>query len=497
VVRGGIAVLGLALVLAASPSAQNNNEDFARRQYDSGLSFLQAARYAEAMKDFQAVVDSFPQSAVADDALLQIALYHLEVAHDEAAAQGAADRLIKEYPNSNSAPMAYIIGGRLAITKGRTPADVDTALASFDRVPRLFPGSDAVAAARFFGGETLRLARRVDESLDRLRRVPMEYPQSIWAARADLATVASLVSLDRAPQAFVRLQRIRQQYPGTVEAAAALDYGTVLYRLYIRAKSQPAYAFSGRFIGAETSRFNDVMGVVVDDAGHVLLGHKQGVAIFDDKGTLTRSVNAAEPSAFFVEQRTRVVTVRKDMLVPDGAPPSQVAVPQTGKLPRPVEEIPAVVTLSNGDRLIADKSQKNVIRISPQGKYVSPFAAVNTEKMSRSEVDDVALIERDSKTIVLVDRDGKPLTRIPPKGTGYVMNDPIDVAFDSLGHLYVLDGGSKPAVYIFGPKNRLIATVASTGREAGALQRPKAMAVDAAGRLLVFDDSSKRIQVYQ
>jgi len=266
-VQSGFAAIGLALVLAAAPAAQNNNEDFARRQYDSGVSFLQSARYAEAMKDFQAVVDSFPQSAVADDALMQIALYQLEVVHDQAAAQAAADRLIKDYPNSNSAPMAYIIGGRLAITKGRTPADVDTALASFDRVPRLFPGSDAVAAARFYGGETLRVARRVDESLDRLRRVPMEYPQSIWAARADLAMVASLVSLDRAPQAFGRLQRIRQQYPGSVEAAVALDYGTMLYRLYIRARSQPAYAFSGRFIGSETSRYNDVMGLVIDAAG--------------------------------------------------------------------------------------------------------------------------------------------------------------------------------------------------------------------------------------
>jgi TolA-binding protein len=494
--RGRVFTLaaGLAVVAGLTAGAQNP-EEFARRQYDSGLTFLQNARYTEALKDFQIVVDSFPQSAVADDALMQIALYQLEVAHDLAAAQTAADRLVKDYPNSDSAPMAYIIGGRLTITKGRSPADVETALASFERVPRLFPGSEAVAAARFFAGDTLRLSRRVDESLDRLRRVPMEYPRSIWAARADLATVASLVNLDRAPQAFARLQRIRQQYPGTAEATTALNYGTMLYRLHVRGKAQAPYAFSGRYIGSETARYSDVMGVVIDDAGRVLLGHKAGVAIFDDKDALVRSIAAAEPSAFFVEQRTRIVTVRRDAFIPDGATMSQVSVPQSGRLPRPVEEIPAVTVLSNGDRLVSDKNQKTVIRLSPQGKYIANFASINTERLTRNELDDVAIVDRDSKTIVVLDRDGKPLTKIPPKGPGYAIGEPIDLAFDSLGHLYVLDG--KPAIYIFGPKNRLLATVTSAPKEAGGLQRPKALAVDAAGRLLVFDEATRRIQVYQ
>src|SRR4029453_7393956 len=110
-----------------------------------------------------------------------------------------------------------------------------------------------------------------------------------------------------------------------------------------------------------------------------------------------RSIAAAEPSTFFVEQRTRVVVVRRDSFIPDGAPASQVAVPQTGRLPQPVEEIPAVIALSNGGRRVADKNQKTVIRPSPQGKYVSNFAAVNALRMARSELDDVAAIDRDSK----------------------------------------------------------------------------------------------------
>jgi outer membrane protein assembly factor BamD (BamD/ComL family) len=455
------------------------------------MTFLQNGRYAEALKDFQVVIDSFGQSAVADDALMQIAVYQLDVAHDMVAAQAAADRLLKDYPNSDSAPMAYVIGGRLTIAKGNAPKDVDTALASFDRVPRLFPGSDAVAAARYYAGNTLRIARRVDEALDRFRRVSMEYPRSIWSARADLAMTATLVSLDRAKEAFARLQRIRQQFPNTPEAATALQYNTILYRLYIRPPAQPAFAFSGKYVGAEGSRFNDVLGVSVDETGRILLGHKQGVTIFDEQGTMVRTIAADDPSAFFVEQRNKVVLVRRDLMVPDGGAPVQVSVPQSGRLPRPVEEIPAVIALSNGDRLVSDKSQKTVIRYSPQTKYVAPFLAnTNTERMARSELDDVAIYDRDGKTIVLVDRDARPIGKLPLKGTNYAIGDVRDLTFDRLGHLYVLDG-DKPTIYVFGPRNRLITTVTGT------LQRPRAFAVDAAGRLQIFDEGARRIQVFQ
>ena len=68
------------------------NEDLPRRQYESGLSFLQGQRYAEALKDFQAIIDSFPKSLVADNALLQIALYQIDVAHDLGTARTVSNR---------------------------------------------------------------------------------------------------------------------------------------------------------------------------------------------------------------------------------------------------------------------------------------------------------------------------------------------------------------------------------------------------------------------
>src|SRR4051812_33756041 len=136
----------LVLALGAVLTAQGG-EDLPRRQYDSGLSFLKGQRYAEALKDFQAIIDSFPKSLVADNALLQIALYQIDVAHDLGAAQTAVDQLLKTYPDTDAAPMGYVVGGRIAMAKGRGATDVDAAVASFERVERLFPGNEAVPAA--------------------------------------------------------------------------------------------------------------------------------------------------------------------------------------------------------------------------------------------------------------------------------------------------------------------------------------------------------------
>jgi hypothetical protein len=171
-------------------------------------------------------------------------------------------------------------------------------------------------------------------------------------------------------------------------------------------------------------------------------------------------------------------------------------VPVIGKVPRAVEQMPSVITLSSGDRLVSDPKSRTVIRVNQAGKFVSNFATINAERLARNDFDDVAMIDRDSKSIVNVDRDGKNPSRIVAKGTNYAFDDPTDLAFDPLGHLYVLDS-KRALIHVFGAKNRLIATIAAPGKEPGSLLKPKAMALDGAGRLFVFDESSQRIQVYQ
>lgn len=490
-----IAIAGLGLSAGAQqPSA--NNEEFARRQYESGLTFLQNHRYSEALKDLQAVVDSFAASSVADNALLQIGQYQLDVAHDVPATQTAIDKLLKDYPDTDSAAMAHVLSGRLALLKGRTTADVDTALASFERVPRLFPGSEAVAAAGFYAGETLKTVRRVDEALERYRRVTLEFPRSPWAARAALGVGYCLVQQDRAQHALQEVQWVRQQFPTSPMAVDALNLNTIIYRLYVRAPSQPPFGFSGKAIGSDRADYKDVNGILWDRDGRLLLGHKGGVAIFDDKGAVTGSVAAADASAFFLDEKNRIVVARSGAFIADKGETVSLIVPTQQGIPRALEEIPSAVATSKGDRLVPDPKGKTVLRLSPDGKYQSVFSNTYSARLVINANDDIAMLDKGSKTITIVDRDAKVLSKIPGKGTGYELDDPIDMAFDSLGQLYVLDRG-KASVLVFGPKNRFVTSVSIPEKSPGAFTRAAALAVDAAGRLYIFDERAKRIQVYQ
>jgi TolA-binding protein len=478
---------------------QPANEDLPRRQYESGLSFMQGQRYTEALKDFQAIIDSFPQSQVADNALLQIGLYRLDVAKDLAATQSAIDQLLKVYPDSDSAPMAYVIGGRVSMMRSRAPSDVDAALASFERVERLFPGNDAVPAAGFYAGEALRLVRRNDEALDRFRRVTASYPNSPWAARANLSAGYCLVQADRATAALPEVQRVRQMMPQGTVATDALNINTILYRLYVRAPALSSYTFSGRFIGDERANFDDVMGVTFDSQNRLLLGHKNGISVFDPaKGALVTSIGSQNPSAFFIDQTGKLFTIRDGLLLAEKGESISISVPQPApKPPKKVEEIAAALAFSSGQRLLIDKKEKTVIKVAANGEYLSAFlTGINTERMAVNRLDDVALIDRDSKGITIVDRDAKPLVKILSKGSNYQIDDPVDVTFDQLGHLYVLDRG-KASVLVFTPKGKLITTFTIPEKSPGAFTKARAMGLDPAGRLFIFDEKVKRIQVYQ
>ena len=91
--------------------AQPNVEDQASRQLESGREFYRAGRYVEAVKDFQTVAEGYATSSVADDALLAIADYQLDLARDPMSARATADTLIKRYATADSAPMGTSSSG--------------------------------------------------------------------------------------------------------------------------------------------------------------------------------------------------------------------------------------------------------------------------------------------------------------------------------------------------------------------------------------------------
>ena len=202
----GLAAL-VCLAARRRSSRRPNVEDQARRQLESGREFYRAGRYAEAIKDFQTVAEGYPTSSVADDALLAVADYQLEIARDPMTARSTADTLIKKYATADSAPMGYVIIGRATLEIDQTPAGLDSALASFDRVPRLFPKSEAVGAGA--------LLRRGGRSA---RRSPVERARSVAATGARVSAIGVGRAVGAARVAVARGRRTAER--GDARAAA-------------------------------------------------------------------------------------------------------------------------------------------------------------------------------------------------------------------------------------------------------------------------------------
>ena len=446
------------------------------------------------MKDFQTVAEGYATSTVADDAMLAIAEYQLDVLHDPIAARTSAEMLVKRYATGDAAPMGYVIAGRSTLALDPSPVGLDSALASFDRVPRLFPRSEAVAPSLYYAAEIDRRAGRPSDALDKLRRVAQSYPRSTWAARASLLESPLLLADGQPQEAMRALQRVVRRYGSGAEASTARAWNTTLYRLYIRAPAQPPYVAAGRSIAGPTGKLKDVESIALAPDGKLGVATRTGFFMIDQKGAISRQTSVTDARQITFDDRGRMFLVQKSMVgrETDKGMARLALTASSSAGPKLLQDLTAGTRLSTGDLLVADREARIVSRFDVTGKWLGGFATGRITRMAVGRSDEVALLDSDSKSIIWADRTGKPLTKIPARGAGYLLESPTDLAFDMFQHLYVLD---KTQVVVFAPSGRLVAVFTPDAQSA--FRSGTALALDNAARLYVYDDAQERVIVYQ
>lgn len=512
--RRWLMVLAWSAAFAAATMAQSSDEAVARRQLESGRAFARQGNYTEALKDFRAVADTHPSSSVADNALLEIARYYIDVAGDMVAAAGAVDTIVKKYATSDSAPEAYVLAGRLALARSHQGADIDSALANFERVFRLFPTSEAVPRALALGGETMWYARRPDDAVTYLTRAIAEFPASDAAADAYLTLGRVLVSRGDPTLAMEELQQVRNRWPNTPAAATALAQTTLLHRLYLRARSGPAYALSAETIGPV--KLQNVVALALSSRPTLYYAGEAGLGILTT-GSPDRAQTVVRPRGLVVDRTGAVVAFDATSLRPPTGTPLALSLPQSGGAPKPLTDIEAAAQFSNGDWLIVDGNDRSIQRFSGTGAHIGAFAPGRLARLVVTATDDVVGVDRDAKTIVVFDATGKTTARIPFRGAGYDLQNVEDLAVDSFGHVYVLD---RTAIAVFSPypaspaaatapapgaaaagprltTYRLVTLFAPPQADTAGFKRATAFALDRSGTVYLYDDRAERIMVYR
>jgi sugar lactone lactonase YvrE len=263
--------------------------------------------------------------------------------------------------------------------------------------------------------------------------------------------------------------------------------------LYLKPAAQrPPYEFSERAIPRGQANLEDVDVLTVDAAGNVFAVGRNRLLAYDGQGASRPAPAAISPIGLFLDKDGALVAVQKGALNRDGtAVPLRLSKPDG--TPRILEDVSAGAAWSTGEYIVADPS--GVLKFSRDGTPLGALAKLRAERLAVSSLDEIAALDREG-SIVVLDRDGKTIRTLAKKTATYELKRPVDLTFDALGHLFVLDRGQS-SVLVFNSKGVLLTTFTIAEKVAGAFRKASALAVDRAGRLYIYDDGAKRILVYQ
>jgi sugar lactone lactonase YvrE len=155
----------------------------------------------------------------------------------------------------------------------------------------------------------------------------------------------------------------------------------------------------------------------------------------------------------------------------------------------PLERIEAAVLTPGGSYLVADGKKKRVYRYDAQFAYKGPFPDNRDREVTRLLLDGegaVVLLDRAQKIVQVLDETGKVIRTAGPRGAGFELRKPVDVAVDPFRNVYVAE--EEGAVHVISPQGQLLTTLTSAE-----MKKPRAVTLDPSGAVLVYDERLQRV----
>ena len=476
-------------------SQQGQSSRLAQQHLESGLQFYNQGQYKQALNDFQIIISSMSETEYADNALLRIGQYYLDVEVNLEEAKENFESVIKTYPTGDAAPGAYYYLGEVIFRSARTENSIDDALANFQRV-FLYESNPWTPAALYSTGRAFERQRKFQEAIDVYFQVVVDHAQSIWSAGAQLGVGRSMVFQGAPVKAMVQFQATRNNYPDMPEAESALDWLTFLYRFYGAPMHGKKVAFKKdpMFKAVLGEKYKDVKALRVSASGvHLLERGKDRVVTFDRNGVFVDTKNAIDPYGLSIDPRGGLVVATEKGIVLDGVF-KRLSVPlQNGS--KPLDKIRWAVRDRLGDIFVYDDKQKKILRFDSKQKLVGPFPDSASREILAIEIDErsnLVVLEKKKRDVLIYSSEGRVIKKIPTVKGELNFKKAVDIALDPAGYLYILDEG-RPQIAVFDPAYQHIANLTDQSLGAGFLDKPKTMDVDSSGDLYVYDDKSKTV----
>lgn len=451
------AVGALFLVLGSGLAdvAGAQDETAAQRLFFEGQRRAEQGNVEGALDEYDTLVSQFPGSALAPAALLESARLLEAVDTDRALAK--AEELIDGYGRSPEAAAAFVLKGRTLAERAVSLTEIEEARTAFQRVPLLFgresyPRLDARSEARVRTGQMSLLLGEDEEAAAAFLEAIEDEPPSLWTSRGTLGFAAVLLfNGDWKPAAEVLQQAIDvgtsgREGEGEVVAAARRRL-TLIHRLYLRPQaSQPVWS-RARALPTTGMALKRPVGVAA---------REDGTLIISDGGAPLVVVLSPELQ---IESRASYKNPGRPWFGADGV--ARVTMQDAVQSPGPRAERTTFTTRGEKPK--------------PLNKLESGQLGIFREWL---------IIDRELGKVAVFDATPRQLGTMGREDS----SGAIDIARDGRGHFYVLDAKSK-RVLRFGADRSFLGSFTGTWR------RPQALAVDALGHVFVLDSGSRTIDV--
>ena len=514
------ALIGLAVAppLLAQTGADAQLERAAERRFRSAEQFYAGGRYGQALRDFEAILDTMPESRLADDAALRIARHRFEVDGDPAAAEEMVDRLFRAYPAGDSIPGAHLLLGEIAIRS--LPPRPEDALAEYERVLTVsgaagsrwsFAALTGIAAIASDFMDDRTVAGALLSALHETRSAPASAAERF---RARLLLARTLARLGESNAAFGEVARLRADLlrvirneaadggppagggNGAFSAAEVAEAARGLATLISRYRSPggPAWRFAGAI--QPPQRLDRPLRVrIAGGSLHVLDRDTDELQTFTRQGEFQGAVGVEDPWDFAYPGDgaagggTAVPVVAADEALVVGGNLMTLR-PDNG--PERLRRMRALTVTPEG-YWVWDDREKGVFRFARSGLSLGrvPHPRLNeVHRVERHPAGHLIVIE-DRQGVLAFDAEGRRIFHLT-RDSGFP--EPVDVAFDALGNFFVLDRDG-PTLGVFDREFTPLVRLQGEAWSGGAVRRPVSLDVGPDGVLYVLDESTRAVAV--
>lgn len=505
-VRAIAVVLTAASTLWAAPWAGASGQDAeARRLFLNAQRLEREGDMAKALDEYAFLLQQFPGSEWADEALLQTALAQLTGGEQAAAAQ-TIDRLVEGYPRTGSAAGGLFLRAEMHAATARTLAEIGQARDALRRIPIAYPQQRFPALvwrgeAKAHAGElSLLLGNDVEAAAVLIDAIENE-PRTEATARALFAFSALLGRQGDWAAATQALQEIRDTMGAdgapTDWVTAAGRRLSLIHRTVIRPgrREQPwNRGFPRTARGIELDRPS---GVAADSAGRLIVtdeGANLALLLAPDGSVLARRGLQEPRRPWFALDGTAMAATESVVTALD-IMSSTTLTARGGRRPGPLQKIVAAESGLLGGLFVLDQDPRRMLAFDTALNHVGTQL-----DNGRAEPIDVA---RDSRgRLHVLDSDGKAVLRYGPEGTlertiiKGSWRDATAIAIDDLDNVYVLDRGEK-LIDVYDGEGRKLTTLGPRFPSGLALRNPRDIAVDGSGRLYVADRDQDAILMFE